>query len=314
MKFYLGVTDNKWFNYLSKIGPEDVNFWQPGGNVLFKVLQQNEPFLFKLKSPYNAIGGIGFFSSHTFLPISIVWDFFGNRNGCDSFQEFRKMILQYRKDKITDNPSIGCVVLNKPIFFKREDWIDVTPYWSTSGIVQGKSFETKTIVGYELWQKIDDVLQKNPDLFSFKPIENRGALNEPGWQGYGNSILQKVRIGRGAFRVLVTDAYNRRCSISGEKTLPVLEAAHIKPYNLEGPNNVSNGLLLRSDMHKLFDTGYLTITKDFKVEVSKAIKEEFENGKEYYQYHGKQLLYLPGKQTDKPGEKFIEWHNNRYKG
>jgi putative restriction endonuclease len=314
MKFYLGVTDDKWFNYLSKICPEDVNFWQPGGNVLFKVLQQDEPFLFKLRSPYNGIGGIGFFSSHTFLPINIVWDVFGNRNGCDSFHEFKKMIIQYRKDKITDNPSIGCVVLNKPIFFKREDWIDVTQYWSKSGIVQGKSFETKTTVGYELWQKINDVLQKYPDQFSLKPIENREALNEPGWQGYGNSILQKVRIGQGAFRVLVTDAYNRRCSISGEKTLPVLEAAHIKPYNLEGPHNVSNGLLLRSDMHKLFDAGYLTITKDFKVEVSKAIKQEFENGKEYYQYHGKQLLYLPRKQIDKPNEKFIEWHNSIYKG
>lgn len=61
MKFYLGVTDNSWYHYLSKIAPEDVNFWQPSGTVRFKVLQQGAPFLFKLKSPLNAIGGIGFF-------------------------------------------------------------------------------------------------------------------------------------------------------------------------------------------------------------------------------------------------------------
>jgi hypothetical protein len=61
MKFYLGVTDNNWFNYLSNINPEDINFWQPGGTVNFKVLQAGAPFLFKLKSPLNAIGGIGFF-------------------------------------------------------------------------------------------------------------------------------------------------------------------------------------------------------------------------------------------------------------
>ena len=132
--------------------------------------------------------------------------------------------------------------------------------------------------------------------------------------GYGSSILQKIRVGQGAFRVLVTDAYSRRCSISGEKTLPVLEAAHIKPYNLEGPHKISNGLLLRSDMHKLFDNGYITITKDYKIEVSKAIKAEFENGKEYYQYHGRDLINLPTKSIDRPNDTFIDWHNAIYKG
>ncbi|HEY8423583.1 MAG TPA: HNH endonuclease signature motif containing protein, partial [Clostridia bacterium] len=66
--------------------------------------------------------------------------------------------------------------------------------------------------------------------------------------------------GQGAFRVLVTDAYNRQCAVSGEKILPALEATHIKPYSKEGPNDVKNGILLRADIHKLFDAGYITIT------------------------------------------------------
>ena len=122
-----------------------------------------------------------------------------------------------------------------------------------------------------------------------------------------------MRIGQGAFRVLITDAYSRKCAITGEKTLPVLEAAHIKAYAESGPHAISNGLLLRSDMHKLFDAGYITITKDHKVEISKRIREEFENGKEYYQYHGKELLNLPERQLNKPDSKFIEWHNNIFK-
>lgn len=68
-------------------------------------------------------------------------------------------------------------------------------------------------------------------------------------------------------------------------------------------------------MHKLFDSGYLTITKDRKVEISSRIKEEYQNGKEYYQYHGKELLYLPSKEADTPNERFIEWPNEKiYKG
>src|ERR1700704_5132187 len=121
MKFYLGVTDNVWFDYLGKINPEDINFWQPGGNSSFKVIPPGAPFLFKLKRPYNAIGGIGFFSSHSILPITIAWDIFGNRNGANTFDEFQGNIkrLRSRDNPLNINPNIGCVVLTNPIFFKK---------------------------------------------------------------------------------------------------------------------------------------------------------------------------------------------------
>jgi putative restriction endonuclease len=228
--------------------------------------------------------------------------------------ELKQLIIQHRSDKQNQNPIIGCIVLTNPIFFKQEDWIDVTQYWSKSGIVQGKSFDTQSITGNELWQKIDNKLQRYLQPSIEEPNDSQFTLNDTEWAGYGKSIFQKVRIGQGAFRVLVTDAYSRKCSISGERTLPVLEAAHIKPYNLEGPHKISNGLLLRSDIHKLFDSGYITISNEYKVEVSKAIKDEFENGKEYYKYHGNQLLYLPQQNADKPNKKYIDWHNNLFKG
>ncbi len=306
MKFYLGVTDNSWFNHLAKLNPEDVNFWQPGGNTVFKVLTPASPFLFKLKSPINAIGGIGFFSSHTFLPISIAWDTFGNRNGCDSFQDLQRMILQYRQDRTNANPNIGCIVLTNPIFFNQEDWITIPADWSKS-IVQGKSYSTETDIGMELWSKVERLLQKY--LYPVADETKSQLILEDPQAMYGQPFFTKVRLGQGAFRVLVTDAYNRRCAISGEKTLPVLEAAHIKPYAVSGPHFISNALLLRSDLHKLFDAGYLTITPELKVEVSKRIKEEYQNGKEYYKFHGNQLFTLPNRVKDNPEGRFIEWHN-----
>src|ERR1035437_8066838 len=313
MKFWIGVTDSKWYRYLSGINPEDVNFWQPGGNSSFKVLQPGAPFLFKLRYPDNAIVGVGFFSSHTFLPMNIAWDVFGNRNGCNTFNEFQNMILQYRSEKSNINPTIGCIVLTNPIFFKQEDWIKVPEDWSKN-IVQGKSYDTNNFIGQELWARVEILLQKylQPTIQTEQESLQVFEEQEP---AYGTSILRRVRLGQGAFRVLVTDAYTRKCSITGEKTLPVLEAAHIKPYALAGPHAISNGLLLRSDVHKLFDSGYLTITPELKVEVSKRIKQEFENGKEYYQFHGKELLYLPKHEIQKPRAEFIQWHNeNVYRG
>ena len=107
----------------------------------------------------------------------------------------------------------------------------------------------------------------------------------------------------------VTDAYNRRCAITGEKTLPVLEAAHIKPFSEDGPNGVENGLLLKSDFHTLYDEGYITIDTDYRIDVSKRLHEDYGNDKDYYKYHGKKLLILPESEIQLPAKEYLEWHN-----
>lgn len=67
--------------------------------------------------------------------------------------------------------------------------------------------------------------------------------------------LIRPRLGQGAFRLAVTDAYNRECAITGGRVLPALDAAHIQSYSSGGEHAVSNGLLLRRDIHSVFDAG-----------------------------------------------------------
>ena len=122
------------------------------------------------------------------------------------------------------------------------------------------------------------------------------------------------RLGQGAFRVLVTDAYGRRCAVTNERTLPALEAGHIKPYSEQGEHIVSNGIRSRRDLHALFDKGYITINPSMLLEVSSKIKEEFDNGRDYYKLHGNPIR-LPENPVYRPSQKYLEWHNdNRYKG
>lgn len=103
-----------------------------------------------------------------------------------------------------------------------------------------------------------------------------GMVGEAGAR-YGEPYLVQPRLGQGAFRVLVTDSYRRRCAITGEKTLPALEAAHIRPYSYGGSHEASNGLLLRRDLHSLFDAGYVTVTPRHRFVVSRRIKDS-DNG------------------------------------
>jgi putative restriction endonuclease len=71
---------------------------------------------------------------------------------------------------------------------------------------------------------------------------------------------------------------------------------------------------LRRDIHSLFDLGYVTISPDLKFEVSKKIREEYENGRFYYSLHGNEI-HLPENSTSWPDRSALSWHNeNRFKG
>jgi len=90
VRFFVGITDRDWFDFLSHLdGLDEVNFWQPSGQQQFRALQIGEPFLFKLHSPDDYIVGGGFFSHFTILPASIVWQAFGEKNGARTEEEMR---------------------------------------------------------------------------------------------------------------------------------------------------------------------------------------------------------------------------------
>lgn len=304
MKFFVGVTDQNWFQYLAKEQPEELNFWQPSGRQKFKAIQSNDLFLFKLHSPNNFIVGGGFFVRHSFLPISLAWEAFGNNNGTSNYLNFRNAIHKYRKSDFRSepDPTIGCIILSMPFFFDKKDWIPVPEDWKPN-IVQGKTYNTDSEIGQRLYLEVQSTLQR------YSLIDSEFVIKESETNRYGTGHIVHPRIGQGTFKVMVTEAYHRRCAMTGEKTLPVLEAAHIKPYSLNGPHMTNNGLLLRKDVHTLFDRGYITINEGLQIEVSKRIKEDYGNGKEYYAFHGKTLTEVPEEIQEKPSPEYLLWHN-----
>lgn len=119
MKFYVGVTDNQWFEYLAQLQPDEVNFWRPGGQTSFRAIPAYSPFLFKLHSPYNFIVGGGFFVRYSLLPLSLAWDSFKNKNGAPDYLTFRSSIMKYWEKKGSSaegDPVIGCIILTNPFF------------------------------------------------------------------------------------------------------------------------------------------------------------------------------------------------------
>lgn len=307
MKFYVGVTDKAWFEFLASRQPDEVNFWRPSGTTAFRAVAAGEPFLFKLHSPHRFIVGGGFFVGYAALPLSLAWMTFAEKNGVADFRTFASRISYYRNrsQPPEHDPRIGCIVLNAPFFFREDEWIPEPENWS-SNLVQGRTYSTAEPIGASLWQQVQERLQHasvTPNAATYQIAETQAR--------YGTEYTTRSRLGQGAFRVLVTEAYKQRCAITGEKTLPVLQASHIKPFSQDGPNEVSNGLLLRSDLHILFDRGYLTVDPQLYVEISSRIKEEFENGREYYALHGKPLVVQPTRLFERPSPEYLDWHNQQ---
>ena len=201
---------------------------EAGSRTPFKAIDVGDLFLFKLHSHRDYIVGGGFFLKFTILPSSLAWEAFGIANGAENLFELKNNIYKYRKtDRLSEpDPNIGCVILSMPFYFDEQDWIPVPYDWSKN-IVQGKTYDTRDLIGLSLYKKVNKRLETGK-------IDKLCVAENNIVDRFGREQIIKPRIGQGAFKILITDVYNRRCAFTGEKTLPVLEAAHIKPYSLEG--------------------------------------------------------------------------------
>jgi len=252
MRFYVGITDDDWFTYLSGSGAADeVNFWQPSGGRQFRVLQPGEPFLFKLHSPKNYIVGGGFFSHFTILPVSFAWSAFTAKNGAQTEKEMRQGLRatgEFRQVRLK-TMRLAASFFNLPSFFLKMSGflLRIGPRTLFKGKLRHNGRERAIH-----WQQVEDRLK------FYKGADAPPAEVTQVGPRFGTPQLMLPRLGQGSFRVLVTDAYKRRCAFTDSPVLHVLEAAHIKPYSDGGPHAVNNGILLRQDVHTLFDRGYIT--------------------------------------------------------
>jgi putative restriction endonuclease len=303
---YIGNTDNSWFDFLSsEPSLSEANFWQPSGKGFHRI-QPGELFAFRLKSPRNKIGGFGVLSGSSVLPLQMAWETFGRSNGASSYEALRAAIARYRPSEIVGaTTNIGCRILVEPVFLPPHLWFDLPSSWSPN-IMGGKGYSTDEPDGLDVWNRLQGAGQQLST--------NAGTGFAESASRYGTPTLITPRLGQGAFRIAVTKAYHRQCAISEGKVLPALDAAHIRPYTEGGAHTKSNGILLRKDIHCVFDSGYATVDKDYRFVVSNKVKEVFDNGNEYRRLHGKGLL-LPKSKSDWPNLDLLQWHNeNKFLG
>lgn len=146
-----------------------------------------------------------------------------------------------------------------------------------------------------------------PLLTPVSPIGSEQA-DDPGFdpdsvEDLRERALRAIRIRRGqpVFRAMLLEAYGRRCVITGCAVADVLEAAHITPYSGGTTNHTSNGLLLRADLHTLFDCGLLAIDPNTRtVVVANALRTSS------YRKIAGQPIRAPKNSLNSPSKKNLE--------
>jgi putative restriction endonuclease len=304
-KALVAVTDRDWFTFLRARRPDEVNFWQPRGGTAFRALERGQPLLFKLHAPENVIVGGGFFTHFSIIPVSLAWKAFGEANGAASFTEMTAHIERLRRNRVESEVDyqIGCIILSDPFFLDERYWIE-PPRDFSQNIVRYKGYDLQEEPGASLWARVIEA----------RALSGHAVSDVSESTIYGEPALFRPRLGQGSFRVVVTDEFERHCAVSGEKTLPVLEAAHIRPVASGGTHQAGNGLLLRSDIHTLFDRGYVTVTPDYRFLVSRRLRDDWENGRVYYELAGGEI-FVPRDPRWRPDKDFLTWHSDtRYLG
>jgi putative restriction endonuclease len=305
MQGTVAVTDFGWYTRLRSLpGLEEVNFWKPSAQRPFAA-PEFSPFFFKLKSPHEAICGFGYFARYSSLPDWLAWESFGMGNGVGSLAELRERIAAIRERIRFQGPAraeIGCILIVQPTFFSEADWVRQPADWRVR-TVSSKGYDLTTGEGARIWAEC--LARARPPASIAVP--NPSLVAGPAGPRYGAPTLVRPRLGQGTFRVAVMDAYGRTCAVTGEHSLPALEAAHIRSYTSEGPHEVRNGLLLRADFHRLFDQGYVTVSPDYRLQVSPRLKLDYQNGRSYYPFDDKSIR-VPDDERLRPDREYLAWH------
>ena len=307
MQGTIAVTDHGWYTFLSaRPHLTEVNFWTPSARRQFRA-EPFSPFLFKLKAPHNAICGFAFFAQYSPLPDWAAWESFEEGNGCASFAAMHERIkgirARIRYDEATGSDEIGCIQLVQPVFLPPDEWVPQPSDWHP---------RTQTHVKYDLasgeGRRVWEACRSAAQALSLERTSSQPGVPVESGPRYGAPQLVEPRLGQGTFRIAVLDAYSRSCCVTGEHSLPALEASHIRPYVADGPHEVSNGLLFRADVHRLFDKGYVTVTPDLRLHVSGRLAREFHNGRTYYPFDDT-AVQIPKTADLRPSADHLEWHN-----
>ncbi len=181
-----------------------------------------------------------------------------------------------------------------------------------TGLVNGSKLEEEVWNEfYGNWDKLAFESEKLIAEFQDKTIEEFECIeaeNLP--EGKERETIVKTRINQSFFRSTILSSYNLKCCFTGLSIPDLLVASHIVPWSIDKKNrtNPHNGLCLNSIHDKAFDRGFITVTPDFRIKISKCLDSYStdESVRDFFMKYNNQSIILPDKFL--PSKDFLDFH------
>ena len=164
------------------------------------------------------------------------------------------------------------------------------------------------------WDELPFESEKLLAKFEKTTVEKLNHIpeNELPREGKTREQVVKVRVNQSFFRSSILASYNNTCCVTGIQQTEFLIAGHIKPWGIDEKNrlNPQNGIAINALHDKAFETGLLTITPSFKIQISSLLKKQKKSKsiQDYFLKYDNQSIILPSRFL--PDKEFLEYHNN----
>lgn len=270
----------------------EVNCWIPGNQETH--LEEGSLFLIRLNPDgKKMIGGGIFHHSEKNMTYSKAWNLYGKANGARSEKELREMA----SNASSYNPDfIASQVITQPFFLDEKDWIDFPEGHAQNSL---RYLNLEKSINKKIWKNI---IEKSSYVDGNNVVRDRKRLG-----------LIQYRYGQKEFREKVLQLFGNKCAVSDEKILAVIDACHIRQYAREGSYDICNGIPLRADLHRLFDSGYATIRNQdgiYQFLICDQFWKDFDGGGNYRKWRMKKIEKPFGWN---PTDETLAWHHKKHK-
>jgi hypothetical protein len=179
------------------------------------------------------------------------------------------------KKRSTRQPAYWCSACHEPFDFPVEEHLDVETYtadYSRTFKFSDRYFSAKALDPVYISNAKQNSIRELEVARLHPLLEQNLTISGSWWDSQvhedekiqgGHALgLSKNRIGQQRFREALLARYGEVCAFSGPQPPAILEAAHLIPYNDNPEHEVKGGLLIRRDLHTLFDDFLITINPD----------------------------------------------------
>jgi predicted restriction endonuclease len=270
MPGYIINTDPHWISYLMDSGIRNPVFWRKGkNNPNNSALAEGNPIFFRITNTNPpVIKGIGYIKEVGSIPLSQAFLLYGDRLGYTTIAEMIKTSSWTSGVELNENTEIFYLEISdfQVVQDIRTDTelrtLDIA--FDHQHVVTGKAIDDVRTAKLPKLAAERTIYQTNQLEKFFRENVNpylHAEFNPSDIQDARDKVARLVskRRGQPEFQRKLLDAYNSKCAMSQCDAIPALEAAHIIPYKGPETNHISNGLLLRADLHTLFDLCHIAV-------------------------------------------------------